>query len=380
MDMRKPFLRFTALLFLGVVGVLTCGGAARAQSVLPGSFAGRDGERSGAQLQSLDGFVVPSAGVLKEYEIGSIEAQNYTDASGTYKVLLYKMKDPTGAYGLYSYLRSEDMAKADTATHSSISNERALVLVGNFVIEARGKDLEKHGADLNALATAVKPKSIEGPLPQLTEHLPVKGFVDRSDKYVLGPVVLNEFFPIAEKDDWLGFYAGAEAEVAKYRVDGRELTLVLADFPTPQSAQKRLSDIQRDLHVNPTDDNATQSPIFARRAITMLAIVSGARSQTEANALLDQIQSGAEVTWNEPTFQFKEPTIGAMIVGAIEGTGVICLFAVIAGIGFGGFRLVMKRFLPDRVFDRSSTMQVLQLGLGSKPINAEDFYGIERKP
>jgi hypothetical protein len=97
--------------------------------------------------------------------------------------------------------------------------------------------------------------------------LPVKGFVDRSDKYVLGPVVLNEFFPIAEKDDWLGFYAGAEAEVAKYRVNGRELTLVLADFPTPQSAQKRLSDIQRDLHVNPTDDNATQQPIFPERAI-----------------------------------------------------------------------------------------------------------------
>ena len=25
-------------------------------------------------------------------------------------------------------------------------------------------------------------------------------------------------------------------------------------------------------------------------------------------------------------------------------------------------------------------MQVLQLGLGSKPINSEDFYGIDRKP
>jgi hypothetical protein len=41
---------------------------------------------------------------------------------------------------------------------------------------------------------------------------------------------------------------------------------------------------------------------------------------------------------------------------------------------------VVKRWLPDKVFDRSSTMQVLQLGLGSKPINSEDFYGIDRKP
>jgi hypothetical protein len=148
MDMRKPFLRFSALLFL-FAGVLTCG-AARAQGVLPGSFAGRTGERSGAQLQSLDGFTVPSASVLKEYELGSIEAQNYADASGSYKVLLYKMKDPTGAYGLYSYLRSGDMERADAAAHSSMSNERALVLVGNLVIEVRGKDLQKHGADLNA--------------------------------------------------------------------------------------------------------------------------------------------------------------------------------------------------------------------------------------
>ena len=53
-----------------------------------------------------------------------------------------------------------------------------------------------------------------------------------------------------------------------------------------------------------------------------------------------------------------------MIVGAIEGTGVICLFALVAGIGFGGFRLMTKRLLPERVFDRTSTMQVLQLGLG----------------
>jgi hypothetical protein len=375
MHMCKSLLRLAAALF--AVSLLAL--AARAQGVLPSSFAGRAGEKSGAQLQATDGFTLPTASVLKEYELQSVEAQNYGDGSGAYKVLLYRMKDPTGAYGLYSYLRSSDMEHAGGGAHSSISSDRALILVGNLVIDARGADLPKHSADLDALVTAVKPKALDGPLPDLTEHLPVKGFVDRSDKYVLGPVALNEFFPVAQ-DDWLGFYAGAEAEVAKYRVNGRELSLVLADFPTPQSAQKRLNDIQRDLHVNPADASATAAPIFARRAVTMLAIVAGARNQAEANALLDQVQSGAEVTWSEPTFQFKEPTIGAMIVGAIEGTGVICLFAVIAGIGFGGFRLVTKRFLPDRVFDRSSTMQVLQLGLGSKPINAEDFYGVEGKP
>src|SRR5262249_13575913 len=80
--------------------------------------------------------------------------------------------------------------------------------------------------------------------------------------------------------------------------------------------------------------------------------------------------------WNEPTFQFKEPSIEMMIVGSIIGAGTICLFAIVAGIAFGGFRLVMKRLLPDKIFDRSSHLQVLQMGLVSKPINSEDFYGI----
>jgi hypothetical protein len=62
------------------------------------------------------------------------------------------------------------------------------------------------------------------------------------------------------------------------------------------------------------------------------------------------------------------------------GTGVICMFALISGIAFGGLRLVVKRFFPDKVFDRSSHLQVLQLGLGSKPINSEDFYGLDRTP
>ena len=69
-----------------------------------------------------------------------------------------------------------------------------------------------------------------------------------------------------------------------------------------------------------------------------------------------------------------------MIVGSIVGTGIICGFTLVAGLAFGGFRLVVKRALPNRVFDRTSQIQVLQLGLSSKPINAEDFYQMDGTP
>jgi hypothetical protein len=357
---------------------------ASAQAVLPNSF----GQWSGTPIAGLNPPAVQDgdpaniladqlAAVRRECGFVSREEGTYSQGNDTLHVTLYRMKDPSGAYGLYSFLRSPDMAHAGLNDHSVMSRDEEVVLLGNFVLDIHGSDLAKNSGDLNALVSTVAPKSQQGPLPTLNEHLPTKGFIERSDKYILGPVTLDQFFPVSQ-NDWLGFSTGAEAEVARYHVDGRELNLLIADFPTPQTAQKKLNELQQVYHVNAADADKNGSPVFGKRSITLLAIVFGARTQAEADKLLDQVQSGAEVTWNEPTFQFKEPPLTTMIVGAIIGTGIICCFALISGIAFGGFRIVVKRLFPDKVFDRSSTMQVLQLGLGSKPINSEDFYGIER--
>jgi hypothetical protein len=378
-SMRRSIFLLTIGLFLSAI-------PASAQGILPSSFAGWTGDpQPGIPAPAVysDHIASMAAGQLaatqQEYGFVSGEQAAYSRANQKLQVTLYRMKDPSGAYGLYSYLRSPDMLRADITDHSAMSRERALVLDGNLVLDIHGADLQRSGKDLNALVAAINPKAEQGPLPALSDHLPTKGFIDRSDKYILGPQTLNQFFPVTT-NDWLGFDTGAEAEVARYHVDGRELNLLIADFPTPQTAQKKLAQLQQDYHVNAPGTDPNGSPIFARRSITLLAIVSGARTREEANKVLDQIQSGTEVTWNEPTFQFKEPAITTMIVGAIIGTGIICCFALVSGLAFGGFRLVIKRWLPDKVFDRSSQMQVLQLGLGSKPINSEDFYGIGRKP
>jgi hypothetical protein len=375
-------------IFWFVLFVLPAALPASAQGILPNSFAGWNatsrGSFDGSGLPVInDDTTVPanlSVAAAQEYGFTVGEQATYMRGAGeTLYLKVYRMRDPSGAYGEYSYLRAPDMLRPGPNEHSALSADHALVLVGNLVLDIRGRELIKNANDLSSLVSAVSPKALQGPLPTLSEHLPTKGFIDRSDKYILGPVTLDQFFPVSQKD-WLGFSTGAEAEVARYHVDGRELNLLIADFPTPQTAQKKLGELQQDYHVNAANPDQNGSPVFAKRSITLLVIVFGARTQAEADKLLNLVQSGAEVTWNEPTFQFKEPPITTMIVGAIIGTGVICCFALISGIAFGGFRIVVKRFWPDKVFDRSSTMQVLQLGLGSKPINSEDFYGIERDP
>jgi hypothetical protein len=377
--MRRAILLFSALLILST-------SSAFAQSVLPSSFGGWTATMRGnfapEPNTTLDhGGVVSAAEAIaaaREYGFVSGEQGSYAQGSRTLQIQLYRMKDPSGAYGEYSYLRTPDMPRAGITDHSSMSRERALILVGNFVLDVRGTAVPDDAKDLNALVTAVTPRAHQGPLPTLSERFPVNGLDERTDHYVLGPETLNHFLPIAS-DDWLGFSKGAEAELASYELRGHQVTLLVADFPTPEIATDRLKAMEQRLNVN-KEPGANTGNLYAKRSLTLITIVSGAANRAEADILLQQIVPGSEVTWDAPTFQFKEPPITVMIVGIITGAGVICMFALISGVAFGGLRIVVKRFFPDKVFDRSSRLQVLQLGLGSKPINAEDFYGIERTP
>ena len=369
--MPRRFLAVAALTFFASL-------AASAQTVLPNSF----GQWASPGVSRYTPGVTPAGktagAIAKEYDFVSGEHGFYSHNGDMLDVTLYRMKDPSGAYGEYSYLRTSDMPRADLTEHSSMSNGRALALVGNFVVDILASNLPKLTPDLKTLVGIISKSAGTGPLPWIGGRLPTEGMIQRSDHYILGPVALNEFFPLGA-DDWLGFSHGAEAETAQYQVNGKTVTLLLADFPTPQIAQDELSRLGSKYSVNGSNSGGG-APLFAKRTVTMLEVVYGAATQAEAAPLLSQIESGTQVTWSEPTFQFKEPSIEMMIVGSIIGTGIICGFTLVAGLAFGGFRLVVKRALPNRVFDRSSQIQVLQLGLSSKPINAEDFYQLDGTP
>ena len=100
----------------------------------------------------------------------------------------------------------------------------------------------------------------------------------------------------------------------------------------------------------------------------------GSSLQASREQILDQVGYESNVTWNEPKQTLTEPSINSMIVEAFVGTGAIMVFAVAAGIGFGGIRILVKIFLPNKVFDREKQIEILQLGISSKPIKAKDFY------
>jgi uncharacterized protein DUF6599 len=358
------------LKLVGVILVLAA--PAAAQNLLPDSFSGWHSSPSDSLSASQPAG--READVLRACGAILAEQRSYLRGAESLRVTLFHMRDPTSAYGAYSFLRPEGATDIKPTEHSSVARDRALLLVGDLLLEVSGKDLPRQAKDLKALASDLAPRANPAPYPTLVRYLPTRNLVPRSDRYVLNPEMLSEVLPI-QSGDWLGFSEGAEAELARYRVGNEEATLLLAEYPTPQVAAQRLEELTRGLNLNPSGSTGSDRPgLFARRTSSLVALVFGLRSAKHAESLLKQVDYETEVTWNEPSFRLKEPGINQMLIGAFIGTGIILLFTLIASIAFGGVRLLVKHFFPGMVFDRTPTMEILQLGLTSKPIEAKDFY------
>jgi hypothetical protein len=108
---------------------------------------------------------------------------------------------------------------------------------------------------------------------------------------------------------------------------------------------------------------ASGASITLRRSGPLLICISGDMPTGEAQTLAESINYQVDVTWNERTSMGADNNPGPLIVGTIVLSGVIIAFAIIAGIAFGGFRILMKRLFPDRFFDRPEDMEVIRLNL-----------------
>jgi hypothetical protein len=362
-----------AVVCMSLFALPAIGAPAQSAASLPSTFGAWTA--SGPEAPAVDVRANPA--VLQEYGFASATSRPYSRGPETLQVTLYRMSDATGAYGLYSYLRLPNFHRVDITEHSAMTPDRALILQGSLILDVSGKNIAASQPDFKNLAATLARASNAGPYPTLYGHLPQNGFVPDSDRYILGPTALHEFLPVGD-GDWLGFPEGVEAEVANYRINGEELTLLIADFPTPQVAIKKMETWGSMFNVNGAQSGSDKPAVYVKRSLTLVGVVYRARSEAQAAALLSNVHSGTELTWNEPGFSFTDPGMGTVIVGIIYGTGFLCMFALVAGLAFGGVRLAVKRILPGRVFDRSAQLNVLQLGLGSKPINSDDFYGFGR--
>ncbi len=382
--MRRILSSFFLPLFLLLVA---CAPVSVAQGILPATAANWQSHTAATEIPAANVQQVAGAAsaALQEYRVESAETRSYEHAGASFTATVFEFANPSEAYGAYSYLRTPDMPPADLTEHSSMSKSRALALTGNLVVEFTGSDVRRAENAMVLLVADASGHAKFGIYPPLPQRLPRKYFIPRSDHYVVGPVALDQFLPLGE-GDWVGFSKGAEAELARYRLGGRDATLLIADYPTPQIAQTRMNDFQTELgalnvgaeKVGRASDGANgAAPLYVRRDGTMIALVSGAPSEKTASSLLGQVHAQFDLTWNQLVLKKNQPTMATIVVGTIVGAGEICAFTLLGGVIFAGLRLLIKRMWPGQVFDRAGSMEILELGLSARPIRTNDLYGMK---
>ncbi len=363
---------------LGLLCLVVAAYPAAAQGILPSTFAGWTAASPSSTIPAtgLDPLLGPDTAAFREYIVKSVEQRAYTEGSQASSITLYRLRDPSSAYGAFTFLRNEPLTDANLGSYASASHDRALIVVGEMLLDVttQGKQGRPSDADLKQLADLLDKKADHTPYPFIGEHLPEKGRIQNSVRYVIGPLSLAHFVPLGT-DDWMGYDHSAETILAHYQVAGKDETLLITSYPTQQVAAAEFAGILRRFVFDPPGGvQPGQNVLFGKRVSSYVAVVVGAPSRLAANKILDQVGYESNVTWNEPKQTLTEPGINSMIVEAFMGTGVIMIFAVAAGIGFGGIRILVKIFLPNKIFDREKQIEILQLGISSKPIKAKDFY------
>lgn len=355
----KSFRKF-ALLVVFAAGLAV---AQEGSGLLPGEFAGWR-KSLPSRVSSEAAAAEPAhAAIFREFGFTDFEAATYTRGNRKLEVRAARFADATGAFGAFSFYKQPEM-QAETIGDQALSNGiRVLFYHGHVLVDVRlDRVTAMSAADLRRLAEALpQPPPHASRAPNLFSYLPTEALERTSSRYVVGPAGLAAVeapLPAAV----VGFSRNPEIALGTYRTREGNATLMLIAYPTPQIAAERLRTVAA--YRPPPIPGAPDAGLafMAKRTGPLLAVVAGEVSPGEAKSLLDQVNYDADVTWNEKGYNPKD-NIGNLVIGVFTLIGVLLLFTLVIGISFGGMRILAKRLFPDRVFDRSQDVEIIQLHL-----------------
>ena len=371
--MRIGRLRFFLTLPVLFVGAAFAADGAAASPLLPKECGGW--QMAGTLRTSNDPVAADASNqaLLKEYGFTDFASAAYTRDDGRkLTVKAARFADATGAYGAFTYYKMPQMITEEIGDQGASLNERVLFFRGNILVDAVFQKLSAmSAAELRELASLLPlPAGGNRNIPALAGYLPEKAQVNNSIKYVVGPVGLAKInAPLPA--ELVDFSVGTEVAEADYQTPGGEATLMVISYPTPQIAAKNLQrmDAARQPNAQSQSNGAplmSIGPYFDRRTGPIVVVAAGPLSQSQAKSLLASVNYDATVTWNENTYLTKKDNVANLIVNVFVLCGIIGGLAIVAGIAFGGVRVLIRTLLPERVLRRREEMEFIALHLSDK--------------
>ena len=300
---------------------------------------------------AVSAYTPPDAAAFAEYGLEAAERGQYAAGDRKFELVVLRAKDATGAFGIFEWLRPPDAGPADPeqGERSVQKGDMVLFQFGNYVVSLRGARPEQE--HLDALLS-ILPRFERTATPPVARYLPAEGRVPNSERFIQGPAVLEKVAP-AIPPSTAAFHLGAEGQFAEYSTPGGRLTLVLFYYPTPQMARAQLEEFHK------------LSGTVTKRSGTLIAAVLNPVSRDEAEKLLAKVRYDASIAWSQSR-QARSENIGEFLLGVVVLCVIMAAFAILAGVGVGGIRILLGRYFPGSRFNAAAEPAITRLKLSDR--------------
>jgi hypothetical protein len=270
---------------------------------------------------------MPDRALFDEFGLEATEHADYKSEGKHFTATAWRFKDSTGAMAFFQAHRPSGATPAPLAKLSVATSDGSIYAYGNYVFQFTGTVPLQ--SDLQPVYAAL-PKLEQSPLPALMSFLPSTNLIPNSERYILGPVSLERFEPRIAPSV-AAFHLGAEGQLAKYKSPKGPLSLAIFYYPTPNMARERLEEF----HKIPG--------AMVKRAGPLVAVTIDPPDLDSAERLLAQVKYEANLTWSQkvPTNEVKG--FARTLLNIFVLAGIVLGMCLVAGIAFGGFRVLARK-------------------------------------
>jgi hypothetical protein len=269
----------------------------------------------------------PDRALYDEYGFLAMEQAEYSSGDKHFSATAWRMHDSTGAMALFEARRPAGATPSNVTKLPAQGSDGVFFAYGNYLFQFTGT--MPPAADMDQFYSHL-PGLEESPLPALMTYLPADGLIPNSERYIVGPVSLSRFDP-GIPPSVAAFHLGSEAQLGQYRTAKGLLTLAIFNYPTPAMARTQYEEFQK------------VPGAVARRVGDLVAVIVSPPDADAAERVLAQVRYETNITWNQSIPKNPIPGVAKLILDIFTFTGILLLGALVAGIGFGGLRILNRK-------------------------------------
>ena len=283
---------------------------------------------------------VPDQRLYDEYGFDATEQAAYVAGTRRFAATAWRFHDSTGAMAMFEARRPALATRSAVAKLAVQTSDGLIFAYGNYLFQLTGSvpaEISTFYADL--------PKLEQSPLPALYGDLPQDDLIPNSERYVVGPVSLDRFFP-GLAPSAAAFHLGAEAQIGHYSTPKGPMVLGIFNYPTPNMARDRLAEFQK------------IAGAVAKRSGPLVALTLNPPDADAAEKILSRVKYETNITWNEKVPENEVRKTARLVLNIFIFSGLLILLALTAGLLFGGYRVVSRKLHKGEDPDAMITLHI----------------------